>query len=272
MGLGTQMIAWQEDFCEQLAGRGFHVIRFDNRDVGRSTSLDHVRPPTRGEILRRRPRRPRYTLSDMAGDAAGLLDGLGIERRARGGRLDGRHDRPDARGRAPRPRALPGVDHVHHRQRVRRPARRCASIPSCCARRRASARPTSTRWSCSSARSAAPASTGDADDLRTLARAELRARSEPPGSERQIAAILASGDRTRRPATDQGADAGHPREADRLVRPSGGRATAKAITGARLELIDGMGHDLPREVWPRIIDGIVANAARAAHRMPAAAG
>ena len=61
MGLGTQMIAWHEDFCEELAGRGFHVIRFDNRDVGRSTSLDHVQAADRGEIVRRRPRLPRRT-------------------------------------------------------------------------------------------------------------------------------------------------------------------------------------------------------------------
>ena len=79
MGLGTQMVAWHEDFCGRLADRGFHVIRFDNRDVGRSTSFDHAKPPTRGEIIRRRPRVPAYTLSDMAGDAAGLLDHLDVD-------------------------------------------------------------------------------------------------------------------------------------------------------------------------------------------------
>ena len=77
MGLGTQMIAWQEEFCEELAGRGFHVVRFDNRDVAARPARPRG-PPSRGEHPRR-PRQPAYTLSDMAGDAAGLLDCLGVE-------------------------------------------------------------------------------------------------------------------------------------------------------------------------------------------------
>ena len=101
MGLATQMIAWHEDFCEGLAGRGFHVVRFDNRDIGRSTHFD-VPPPTIEQMLA--PARPaeQYTLADMAEDTAGLLDELGHRARPRRRRLDGRHDRPDARGRAPR--------------------------------------------------------------------------------------------------------------------------------------------------------------------------
>src|SRR3954447_22659399 len=79
MGLGTQMIAWHEDFCAQLADRGFFVIRYDNRDVGRSTKLSSAPPPTPRELLTRKIRRPAYTLDDMADDGAGLLDALGIE-------------------------------------------------------------------------------------------------------------------------------------------------------------------------------------------------
>src|SRR3954470_9253181 len=80
MGLGTQMIGWHEEFCPTLAGRGFHVIRFDNRDIGRSTKLSHLPPPTLRQIVLRDKRAAGYTLSDMAGDAVGLLDRLGIER------------------------------------------------------------------------------------------------------------------------------------------------------------------------------------------------
>src|ERR1700733_3914215 len=75
MGLGTQMVAWHEDFCRELAERGFHVVRFDNRDAGRSTHLPGA-PPTIRQLLLRSKRAARYTLADMACDAAGLLSKL----------------------------------------------------------------------------------------------------------------------------------------------------------------------------------------------------
>jgi pimeloyl-ACP methyl ester carboxylesterase len=77
-GLGMQMIGWPDEFCEQLAARGFYVVRFDNRDIGRSTRV-RGRPPTPGQLLRRRIDPVHYTLSDMAQDAAGLLRELGLE-------------------------------------------------------------------------------------------------------------------------------------------------------------------------------------------------
>src|SRR5688572_28489680 len=79
MGLGTQMIGWHAEFCEELAERGFHVIRYDNRDVGHSTHLSDRRPPKTRELLTRRIRRPAYVLADMADDGAGLLGELGID-------------------------------------------------------------------------------------------------------------------------------------------------------------------------------------------------
>src|SRR3954452_14368440 len=79
MGLGTQMIGWDADFCPQLAHRGSFVVRYDNRDVGRSTHLDHRPPPTTREILTRPHRNPAYTLGDMADDGIRLLDQLGID-------------------------------------------------------------------------------------------------------------------------------------------------------------------------------------------------
>ena len=80
MGLGTQMLGWRAAFCARLAERGFHVIRYDNRDVGRSTKFSAHRPPTAGQLLRRDASAAAYTLADMADDGAGLLDCLRIDR------------------------------------------------------------------------------------------------------------------------------------------------------------------------------------------------
>ena len=78
MGLGTQMLGWRAGFCDALADRGFFVIRYDNRDVGRSTKFSAHRPPTAAQLLRRDRKAAAYTLADMADDGVGLLDRLGI--------------------------------------------------------------------------------------------------------------------------------------------------------------------------------------------------
>ncbi|MEP6953259.1 MAG: alpha/beta fold hydrolase, partial [Solirubrobacteraceae bacterium] len=79
MGLATQMLAWHEDFCAELAGRGFRVIRYDNRDVGRSQHMTGA-PPTLRQLAVRSKKAAHYTLDDMAADGVGLLDALGIDR------------------------------------------------------------------------------------------------------------------------------------------------------------------------------------------------
>ena len=103
----------------------------------------------------------------------------------------------------------------------------------------------------------------DEDDLRDMAGRSYDRGRNPAGSGRQLAAIVASGDRTSRLRSISAPTVVVHGTKDRLVSPSGGRATAKAIPGARLVRIEGMGHDLPRGAWPQIIGAITENAARA---------
>ena len=265
MGLGTQMIGWREEFCEGLAARGFFVVRFDNRDVGRSTRLDQFPVPTTWQLVRRDKSAARYTLEDMAADAVGLLDHLGIERAHVVGASMGS--------------MIAQTLAATHPDRV-------SSLVSIMGNTgaRTSGQPT-LRMS-KALLSVAPedrdgyvehmvktfeliGSPGferDEAELRRFANTAFDRGRSPAGGARQLAAILASGDRTsllRRIAAPTLVIHG---KADRLVRPSGGRATAKAISGARLLEIPGMGHDLPPEVWPQIFDAIVENAAATTSR------
>ena len=128
MGLATQMIAWHEDFCEELAGRGFHVVRFDNRDIGLSTHIDN-RPPTTKEMLLRRTPPGQYSLSDMADDAAALMRELDIAPAHVVGASMGGMIGQMLAAEHPELGALAHLDHVQHGQPLERPARpggRCA--------------------------------------------------------------------------------------------------------------------------------------------------
>jgi pimeloyl-ACP methyl ester carboxylesterase len=113
------------------------------------------------------------------------------------------------------------------------------------------------------AKTGSPGFPRDEGDLRELATSSYERGHDPAGAGRQLAAIIASGDRTAELARIRVPTVVIHGTKDKLVSPSGGRATAKAIPGARLVRIEGMGHDLPRPVWPRIIDAIAENAARA---------
>ncbi len=260
MGLGMQMIAWPDDLCEELAGRRFHVVRFDNRDTGRSTLID-MRPPSLAQIATRRFAAEQYTLDDMAGDAAGLLAELDLApahvvgaslggmvaqtltarhpgsvrtltslMSTTGHRFKGQPELATLRvllQRAPRGRD----EFVEHFARV------FELIGS-------------------------PGFPRDMDELRDQAGRTYDRGTNPAGTGRQLAAVLKSGDRTKQVRTIRAPTLVVHGTEDRLVRPSGGRATADAITGAELMLVDGMGHDLPRAVWPRIVEAITDRARR----------
>ncbi len=262
MGLGVQMLGWDEDFCALLAERGFQVVRFDNRDVGRSTKIEGGRRPDLMAAAMGDASSASYTLDEMAEDCVGLLAHLGVDAAHVVGASQGgmiaqtlavRHPKMvlslvsimsstgDRAVGQPHPEALPAL-------LTRPPADREEYVEFVVQAFRIIG---------------SPGFEADEGKLRERASASFERGYYPEGTARQLLAILASGDRTealRRldlpTLVIHGTD-------DVLIDPSGGRATAAAIPGARLELIEGMGHDLPRQLWPRFVDAIAENAARA---------
>jgi pimeloyl-ACP methyl ester carboxylesterase len=265
MGLGTQMLGWHADLCREIAGRGFHVIRFDNRDVGRSTRLDDHPPPRPRELVLRRIRRPAYTLDDMADDAIGLLGALGIERAHVVGASMGGMIAQVAAGRHPeRVLSLTSVMSTTGNRWKGQPAVRL--YPYLLARPPRSKEQYVRRLL---RLFRVVGSTGfrrDEQELRAIAELAWDRGPSPAGLARQLGAIIAAGDRTAALRRIEAPTIVVHGTDDKLVRPSGGRATAEAIPHAELRFIEGMGHDMPRGAWPQITGAIVDNATRAGER------
>ena len=262
MGLGTQMLAWREEFCERLAARGLRVVRFDNRDNGRSTILRHIPPPTARQLITRELT-PGYTLEDMADDAVGLLDHLGAgPAHLVGASMGGMIAQTIAIRHPDRVASLTSIMSTTGARNVGQPALRLYPI---LLRRAPRQREAYIEFVSRMATAiGSPGFPHDDDEVRAVAARAHDRGIHPAGTGRQLAAIIAASDRTpdlRR--LDVPALVIHGL-ADRLVRPTGGRATAAAIPGARLEEIRGMGHDLPQAVWPQVVDGIARLAERAA--------
>jgi pimeloyl-ACP methyl ester carboxylesterase len=261
MGLGTQMVAWQEDFCVQLAARGLHVVRFDNRDVGHSTHMSGA-PPSVAQLLTRSRRAARYTLRDMADDAFGLLHRLDLApAHVIGASMGGMIAQALAARHPQAVRSLTSImsntgsltsgqpaPRIYHVLLRRAPQQRAAFVEHV-------AKVFTTIGSRGLPQ--------DIDDVRAIAAISYDRDHDPDGPGRQLAAIIASGNRTSELRRISAPTLVIHGTADPLVTPSGGRATARAIPGAQLLSIDGMGHDLPRAIWPRLIDTIAGHALRA---------
>jgi pimeloyl-ACP methyl ester carboxylesterase len=260
MGLSSQMLLWDDEFCEQLAERGFWVVRFDNRDVGRSTILREAHVPKQWQLVVRDPRAAAYSLDEMATDAAGLLDHLGVDSaHIVGASMGGMIAQVMAIDHRERVRSLVSIMSTTGNRRVGRPHPRIA--------RRLLRRPARDRDGYIEDHLETYRQIGSqAYDFEDAHKRERAARCfdrgiHPAGGARQLAAVVTASDRTARlgevrvPTTVLHGDA------DPLVHVSGGQATAAAIPGARLLILPQMGHDLPRDLWPQIIDAIAANAA-----------
>jgi pimeloyl-ACP methyl ester carboxylesterase len=258
MGLATQMIAWHEEFCEQLAERGFYVVRFDNRDIGRSTHFD-FRPPSAKQLLTRRLPPEQYSLSDMAEDTAALLRELGIApAHVVGASMGGMIGQTLA---AEHPEVVRSLTSIMSTTGSRWRGQPAASVY------RYLLRPPPRDRDGYVQRSAEifglVGSTGFERDEQYIR--ERAARAFDRGFDvraggRQLGAIVASGDRTKALERIDVPTLVIHGTVDKMIRPSGGRATAKAIPGARLLMIEGMGHDLPRGAWPQLIDAISEHA------------
>jgi len=261
MGLATQMIAWHDDFCGELAGRGFHVVRFDNRDIGRSTHMDFS-PPSVGEMLRRRVRPEQYSLSDMAEDARGLLRELELEpAHVAGASMGGMIGQMLA---AEHPEAVRSLTSIMSSTGNRWRGQPAPSIYKYLLR------PPPTDRDGYIERAAeifgvvgSTAFPRDDDYIRERAARSFDRGYDVRGGGRQLGAIIASGDRTAKLGSISVPTLVIHGTVDKMIRPSGGRATARAIPGARLLMIEGMGHDLPRGAWPEIVDAITEHARRA---------
>jgi pimeloyl-ACP methyl ester carboxylesterase len=261
-GLGGQLISWRPGLVTLLAERGFYVVRFDNRDSGLSTKFTKAPPPDLGAILAGDHRTSPYRVESMADDAAALLEALGIAPvHVVGISMGGMIAQALAIGRPDLVRSLASIMSSTGRADVGQPSAAALEVLT-------SPPATDRRGVVEEAvRSArvigSPGFAFDEEDVRQAAAAAYDRAWCPEGTVRQLAAILASPDRT--PALEaltvptvviHG-------EADALVDPSGGRATAAAIPGASLVMVPGMGHDLPAAAWGTIVEAIAANAERA---------
>ncbi len=260
MGLGMQLLGWDERFCTMLAERGFHVVRFDNRDTGLSTSIDAPVPGLRQLALRRFDPR-QYDVGDMAGDAVGLLRELDLApAHVVGASLGGMIAQTMAARSPGSVRTLTSIMSTtgHRLKGQPAPSRYRFLLRPAPRERDAYMDHNVELWR-------AIGSPGfPADEAAVRERAGIafdRARN-PAGTGRQMAAVLKSGDRTREVRRITAPTLVVHGAEDTLVRPSGGKATAEAITGAELMLIDGMGHDMPPQLWPRIVDAVAERAKR----------
>ncbi len=258
MGLGTQMLAWPDEFCRQLADRGNFVVRFDNRDVGLSSHFDTA---GRGRPLRSLLglTEPTYRLVDMARDAAGLIAALGWSgAHVVGVSMGGMIAQNLALLRPDLVLSLTSISSTTGSLAVGRPRWDVLA-------KMVTARPATSREqgiANSMAMYAKIRSVGfpsDFDRIRALAGVAYDRRYDPAGGARQFSAILAAPDRTvalQRISVPTTVIHG---TADPLVNLTGGVATAAAVPGSRLVTIAGMGHDLPSALWPRLVDEIQAN-------------
>jgi pimeloyl-ACP methyl ester carboxylesterase len=259
MGLGAQMIHWDDDFCRQLAARGFRVIRFDNRDIGKSSRMTGGKRLSPIELLKLRflkiPVTAPYKLIDMAKDTVGLMDVLGIKSaHLVGASMGGMIAQEIAISFPQRVRSLTSIMSTTGNPKVPGPTREAGAMLM--------APPPTTKEEYFErfAKTWKVLRVGSFPEDEALDRSRAERTFErglnPAGVGRQLRAVLASGSRKDRLRMVTAPTLVIHGSVDPLVRLEGGKDTAASIPGAKLLMIEGMGHALPIPMWPQIIDAI----------------
>ena len=265
MGLGAQMITWPVELCDALVDRGFHVIRYDNRDVGLSSKIEDsggdflttFMAATQGEAVE-----VPYRLTDMAADAVALLDALGIgSAHVVGASMGGMIAQTIAIEHPGRVRSLTSIMSTTGEAEVGQPDPEAMEL---LLRPPAASREEAIENSVAAAQVIGGPEHFDEARTREQAGRSYDRCFEPAGMARQLLAIVASGSRADGlRALDVPTLVVHG-EIDPLVTPSGGRRTADLVPGATLLMVPAMGHDLPPAVLPQVVEAITALAARSA--------
>jgi pimeloyl-ACP methyl ester carboxylesterase len=265
MGLGAQMIDWKDEFCEGLASRGYWVIRYDNRDVGLSTKFDDAGVPnmlkiliasSQGEMLE-----SPYTIMDMADDGVGLLDALEIERaHVIGVSMGGMIAQSMAIHHPSRLTSLISIMSSTGEPDLPPPTPEALAVLTTPAPtdRESYIERSVENWRVLSGPSFPP----HEDLLREHAGLKFDRGIHPAGVARQMAAIMASGGRRESLKSVTTPTLIIHGDLDPLVPIEGGIDTADAIPGAELIIMEGMGHYLPIELWPQLIEAIVLHTSK----------
>lgn len=267
MGLGMQLTGWPDELVQLLVSRGFRVLRMDNRDAGLSQGFDHLGVPNMMPVMLRYalhlPVPAPYGIADMAADALGVLDALGIPRvHVCGASLGGMIAQHLAARHPGRVKSLTLMMTTSGARRLPQPALKV--------RRALLSRPDGRDPAAVVAHLqrvltliGSPAYPADPERLRARLQASVQRAWRPAGTARQIVAVVADGDRSPLLPLIQAPTRIIHGEADPLVRPQAGHDLVARIPGAVADFIPGMGHDLPLQLLPRFAEGIAANAGRA---------
>ena len=262
IGAGGQMVYWEFEFCESLAKRGLFVIRFDNRDAGLSTKFDEAGIPDMMAAMEGKPVNAAYSLDDMAADAVGLLNALDIQKaHICGSSMGGEiaqiisYRYPEhvlsltsimsSTGNPKLPQMKPEVLAAVFKPV---PGEREAYIEH-------NVNLWRTLWS--------PGFPFDEKRLRRVLAEGYDRSYYPPGMIRQSLAVLKNGYRKSSIASIKAPTLVIHGDGDPLMAVEGGKETAQLIPGAKLLIINGMGHDMPKEAWPKIIDAISSHTMQA---------